>query len=163
MILHNKEESVKYQNEGVFFLGFSEKTDGLSESVTYLRHIIATFIKKLSINPDIEILRKKTIVDIEKDEINDLLDSAPYLTGSEHLNGEWIEKLWQTLNNSFSEMIESYNGSISEFFFSFSPNINLIGRVFFHLVESKKDDYPFAFLATYSVNDVKSGTSNHFH
>jgi hypothetical protein len=33
--------------------------------------------------------------------------------------------------------------------------------VFFHLVESKKDEYPFAFLATYSVNDVKSGTSKH--
>jgi SNF2 family DNA or RNA helicase len=152
---------VKNHNEGVFFLGFIEKTDGLSESLTYLRHIIATFIKKLSMNPDIEILLEKTIVDIEKDEIKDLLDSAPYLTGSEHLNVEWIEKLWQKLNNSFSEMIESYNGSISEFFSSFNPNINLVGRVFFHLVESKKDGYPFAFLATYSVNDVTSGTSKH--
>ena len=152
---------VENHNEGVFFLGFFKKTDGLSESLTYLRHIIATFTKKLSMNPDIEILREKTIVDIEKYEIKDLLDSAPYLTGSEHLNGEWIEKLWQKLNTSFSEMIEAYNGSVSEFFSSFSPNINLVGRVFFHLVESKKDDYPFAFLATYSVNDVKSGASKH--
>jgi len=58
-------------------------------------------------NPDIELLREKIIVDIEKDEIKDLLDSAPYLTGLEHLNGEWIEKLWQKLNDSFSEMIGS--------------------------------------------------------
>ncbi|MGK0466224.1 hypothetical protein [Clostridium sp.] len=80
----------KNHNEGVFFLGFLKKTDDLSESLTYLRHLIVTFIKKLSMNPDIEILRKKTIVDIEKDEIKTLLDIAPYLTGSEHLNDEWI-------------------------------------------------------------------------
>ncbi|MGH4120785.1 DEAD/DEAH box helicase [Clostridium sp.] len=152
---------VKNHNEGVFFLGFLEKTDGLSESLTYLRHIIATFIKKLSMNPDIEILREKTIVDIEKDEIKALLDIAPYLTGSEYLSDEWIERLWQKLNNSFAEIIGAYIGSIADFFSLFSSNINLIGRVFFHLVESKKDEYPFAFLATYSVNDVKNGTSKH--
>jgi len=151
----------KSENEGMFFIGFSEETQGLTDSASYLRLIIATFIKKLSMNPDIELLREKIIIDIEKDEIKDLLDSAPYLTGLEHLNGEWIEKLWQKLNDSFSEMIVAYTESVSEFFSTFSHNINLIGRVFFHLVESKKDDYPFAFLATYSVNDVKSGTSKH--
>jgi len=35
-------------------------------------------------------------------------------------------------------MIEDYNGSVAEFFSSFSPNINLAGRVFFHLVKSEK-------------------------
>ncbi|MBU3126316.1 DEAD/DEAH box helicase [Clostridium tagluense] len=149
------------ENQGMLFLGFLENIETLTDSVTYLRLIIATFIKKISMNSDIELLREKTIVYIEKDEIKDLLDSAPYLTGLEYLNYEWIEKLWQKLNNSFSEMIGEYEGSVSEFFSSFSTNINLVGRVFFHLVESKKDNYPFAFLATYSVNDAKSGTSKH--
>ena len=36
-----------------------------------------------------------------------------------------------------------------------------MGRVFFHLVESKKDDYPFAFLATYSTGLTKQGKSQH--
>lgn len=157
--IHNR--YAKSENEGMFFIGFLEKTEGLTESASYLRLIIATFIKKLSMNPDIELLREKTIVDIEKAVIKDLLDSAPYLTGSEYLSGEWIEKLWHKLNNSFSELITAYKGSVAEFFSSFNHNINLVGRVFFHLVESKKDDYPFAFLATYSVNDVKSGTSKH--
>jgi non-specific serine/threonine protein kinase len=58
-------------------------------------------------------------------------------------------------------MIHSYNGSVEQFFASFNSNIHLVGKVFFHLVESKKEEYPFAFLATYSALISKDGSSKH--
>lgn len=149
------------ENNGMFSLGFLEAGEGLSESLNYLRFLIGSFTKKLSMDPDIEVYRDKAVVGIEEKEIKELLDSSPYLTGSEHLTTKWIEEFWKNLNNSFSDMIKDYKGSVAEFFSSFNSNINLVGHVFFHLVESKKDDYPFAFLATYSVRDEEGGTSKH--
>ena len=36
-----------------------------------------------------------------------------------------------------------------------------MGRIFFHLVENKSDDYPFAFMATYSTRLNREGKSKH--
>ena len=37
----------------------------------------------------------------------------------------------------------------------------MVGRVFFHLVENKEEQYPFAFMATYSTKPVKSKRAVH--
>ncbi|WP_251861331.1 DEAD/DEAH box helicase [Clostridium sp. Marseille-Q2269] len=141
------------KDKGLFFLGFLDEKIMISDSVGYLKTIIATFINKLTKNPDIENLREKTKVTIEDTDIKDLLDDAPYLIGNENLNEEWIKSFFERLNKSFSNLISKYKGNVSEFFSTFNSNINLAGRVFFHLVESKKQEYPFAFLATYSIKD----------
>lgn len=154
---HFKENS----DEALFSLGFSESTASMSDSLTYLKHVSAAFVKKLSHKADIEFLREKTEIEIEEKEIENLLESAPYLKGAEYLDDHWIECLWKKLNKLFAEKIKHYNGSVQEFFASFNPKIQPVGRVFFHLVESKKEGYPFAFLATYSVYNSKDGTSRH--
>src|SRR4030067_347493 len=61
---------------------------------------------------------------------------------------------WRGLTGLFA-------GTVEDFIKTFSPDVHLVGRVFFHLVESKKDDYPFAFLATYSTGLSSKGTSKH--
>jgi SNF2 family DNA or RNA helicase len=152
---------IKDSTQALFHMGFSEKATGMSQSLSYLRLIAASFVKKLTRNPDVEYLREKTIVDINEQEIENLLQSMPYLSGVDYINSTWIEKVWDRLNKAFSILIQAYKGSVEEFFTAFNPNIRLAGRVFFHLVESKKEDYPFAFLATYSVNALKEGTSKH--
>ncbi|MDR3586745.1 MAG: DEAD/DEAH box helicase [Desulfosporosinus sp.] len=148
-------------HEALIFLGFSDRTIAMSESLHYLRLIATTFIKKLSLNPDIEVLREKIVVEIEEDEIQPLLQNAPYLKGAEHLSQAWLAKVWETLNQAFGKMIQAYQGSVSEFFAAFNSKVQLVGRVFFHLVESKKEEYPFAFLATYSAEVSVDGKSKH--
>lgn len=37
----------------------------------------------------------------------------------------------------------------------------MAGRVYFHLVESRRDDYPFAFLATYAGEVLAIGSARH--
>ncbi|SPF38641.1 conserved hypothetical protein [Candidatus Desulfosporosinus infrequens] len=147
--------------EALIFLGFSDRTVAISESLHYLRLIATTLIKKLSLNPDIEALREKIVVEIEAEEIDLFLQNAPYLKGTEHLNQAWIIKVWETLNQAFCNLIQTYQGSVGELFAAFNPNLHLVGRVFFHLVESKKEEYPFAFLATYSADVSTDGKSKH--
>ncbi|MDR3541290.1 MAG: DEAD/DEAH box helicase [Desulfosporosinus sp.] len=147
--------------EALIFLGFSDRSVVMSESLYYLRLIASTFVKKLSQNPDIEVLREKIVVEIEAEEIQQLLQKAPYLKGAEHLNQDWLELVWEKLNQEFADLIQTYKGSVREFFAAYNPSVQLVGRVFFHLVESKKEEYPFAFLATYSAEVSADGKSKH--
>ncbi|HWQ41340.1 MAG TPA: DEAD/DEAH box helicase [Desulfosporosinus sp.] len=148
-------------NEALIFLGFSDRTGSMSDSLHYLRQIASTFVKKLAMNPDIEVLREKITVEIEEEEIEQLLQNAPYLKGVEYLNQTWLKRAWEKLHQSFGNIIQTYKGSVEELFAAFNPNLQLVGRVFFHLVESKKEEYPFAFLATYSAEVTSDGKSKH--
>jgi len=148
-------------HQALIVLGFADRAVPMSESLNYLRRIAATFVKRVTRNPDLEVLREKIVVEIEGDDLQQLLQNAPYIQGAEHLSVIWLEKLWDTLNQSFCTMIQAYPGSVGEFFASFNPKLHLVGRVFFHLVESRKEEYPFAFLATYSSGVSNEGKSRH--
>ena len=50
---------------------------------------------------------------------------------------------------------------VEEFIKAYSPNVHLVGRVYFHLVENKSEDFPFAFMATYSIRLNRRGMSKH--
>ena len=109
--------------------------------------------------PDLETLRQKVAVPITDDELADTLMLAPPMTGAEYLSREVLSIVWRSLIESFRVDIKEYKGSVEKFVQTYSPDVHLVGRVFFHLVESKKDDYPFAFFATYSVGLTKHGKS----
>jgi len=147
--------------KALFHLGFSDQSIPLSGSVHFLRSLACTFAKALSKSPEIEFLREKTSVEPEPEAIGQILYNAPYMNGAENLNYEWVEKLWTGLNIAFSAEISAYQGSAADFLTSLNTEIHPIGRIFFHLVESKKDDYPFAFLATYSSGIGPDGKSKH--
>ncbi len=151
----------KNADEALLYLGLSEIKVELPEAINYIRLIASSFVNKLSKNPDIEFLREKSKADIDEEEIKEILANAPYLIGAENLDDKWLLKVWQRLNSVFDAMIQNYNGSAQQFFASFNSNIHLVGKVYFHLVESKKGKYPFAFLATYSTLVSKDGTSKH--
>ncbi|MBW1675492.1 MAG: DEAD/DEAH box helicase [Deltaproteobacteria bacterium] len=145
----------------LLFLGFCDKRISLSPSLDYWRNFAGLFAHKLSQTPDLEIIRHRIDISVEKDELRQKLDSAPLMTGSEYLNKEVLETVWSGLNKKFSHTIKSYDGTVADFIKTYSPNVHLVGRVFFHLVENRDNDYPFAFLATYSTRLSKQGKSKH--
>ncbi len=145
----------------LLFLGFCDHQVSLSPSLDYWRNFTGAFATKLSQTPDLEILRHKIKLLIEKDELRLHLEQAPLMIGSEYLNTELLEAVWVRLNNAFAFAIKSYDGTVEDFIRSYSPNVHLVGRVFFHLVENKSNDYPFAFMATYSTRINKQGRSKH--
>jgi non-specific serine/threonine protein kinase len=53
----------------------------------------------------------------------------------------------------FNREFASFQGTAEEYFKSKNAGLNVAGRVFFHLVEHKDEQYPFAFLATYAEGE----------
>ncbi|MGP8320857.1 MAG: DEAD/DEAH box helicase [Methanosarcinaceae archaeon] len=145
----------------LLFLGFCDHQVSLSPSVDYWRSFTGVFTKKLSQTPDLEILRHKVKFLIEEDELRMHLERAPLMIGSEYLSVELLEDVWGKLSRTFTVAIKSYDGTVEAFIKSYSPSVHLVGRVFFHLVENKSDDYPFAFMATYSTRLNRQGRSKH--
>ena len=145
----------------LLFLGFCDHQISISPSLDFWRNLTGDFANRLCQTPDLEILRHKVKVLIEADELRMHLDQAPLMMGSEYISVELLETVWTRLNNAFSLVIKSYDGTVGDFIRTYSPNVHLVGRVFFHLVENKSDDYPFAFMATYSTRLNKKGKSKH--
>jgi hypothetical protein len=77
------------------------------------------------------------------------------------LSADLLARTWTRLNSAFRQGVRRFDGAVSEFFSTFNPNIHLVGRVYFHLVENKGAEKPFAFLATYSSRLGRQGQSKH--
>jgi len=148
-------------DEAMLFLGISSSRVAISASFNYIRSIAVSYINKLSNQYTIELSRDKVEANIDKEEIKSLLENAPYLIGSEYLNNEWIKIIWSNLHKTFCKMIKEYSGTVEEFFNSYNSNVHLAGRIFFHLVESKNEEFPFAFLATYTAYISTDGIEKH--
>ncbi len=143
-------------NEWLFFLGCSDNKILLSHSLNFWRIFVQNFLGKLKKYPDIEEIRHKVKITFIAEELEELIDAAPLMIGREYLNVEFLYEVWANLNNIFSKRIKNYQGKVKDFFHEFSPHIHLTGRVYFHLIESKDEAYPFEFLATYAVKSKNS-------
>jgi len=148
-------------NKMLFDFGFIDYTKNLSISIGFLHNISAKFIKSLSKTVDIEFTRENTVVTPTDDEILDILHSIPFVVGLEFINVNWIKNIYQSLAEVFVNEIRVYQGTVAEFLLEHNPKINVVGRVFFHLVENKSDEYPFAFLATYSTGNLGDKKAMH--
>ena len=146
----------RFKNEGsggyksLFYFGFEPKNVNMHQSIAFLHSIAARFLKSLSRDPDIEFTRRAP--EPSDEELLAILHGVPFVHGLEHISFKWIKNFWQELANTFNAELTGYDGTAAEFLQANDSKINVAGRVFFHLVESKSDDYPFAFLSTYSTD-----------
>jgi len=152
-------EADKYT--ALFHLGFLNKEDWFSPTVEYLHHIAEMMIKKLSQLPEIEFSRETVQVDLQQDDLYLLKEEIPFAVGMEYVDDAWNRALWEALLAVFRMEIKNYDGTVVRYFAEHNSNINVVGRVFFHLVENKDARYPFAFMATYSTKPVKSKKAVH--
>ena len=146
---------------GLLYLGFCDKNITLTPSLGYWRNFAGQFARELSRTPELETLRHKVDIAVDKNRLIKFANSAPLMPGSEYISAELLETVWSKLNTALTRAIGSYKGTVEEFIRAYSPDVHLVGRVFFHLVENKDEDYPFAFLATYSTRLNKQGKSKH--
>jgi non-specific serine/threonine protein kinase len=146
---------------GLLFLGFCDKNVALSPSLEYWRDFAGLFTRELSRTPELERLRHKTHIAVDEHQLVHFTNIAPLIPGSEYISTQLLKTVWARLNTAFSQAIKSYQGTVAEFIRTYSPEVHLVGRVFFHLVENKDENYPFAFLATYSTRLNQQGKSKH--
>jgi len=145
----------------LFHLGFLKKEKWFSPSVEFLHHVSEMLIKKLSQQSEIEFSREAIQVDLLEDEFYRLKEELPFGIGVEYVDDEWIRTVWEALLTVFRLEIKNYDGTVARYFTEYNSNINVVGRVFFHLVENKEEQYPFAFMVTYSTKPVKSKRAVH--
>lgn len=154
----------KYKEDFSSFLlclGFCNQSTPLSASLDIFRKLVGLYVKKLTHTPNLEILREQVELILTPDEIEDFLANIPFMVGAEYITPSFLESIWLKLDLAFKNKVKNYKGSVDELIKTFSPDIHLAGRIYFHLVESKKDDLPFAFLTTYSTSLNKEGKSKH--
>ncbi|MEG2427895.1 MAG: DEAD/DEAH box helicase [Clostridium sp.] len=145
----------------LFHMGFMVRPSNMSPSVAYLHRIADLLVRRICASPDIELVRDEVEVVFETEDMERLKEEVPFSHGSEFVGEEWLLNLWNHLLLEFREEIKQYTGTVAAYFVEFNPSISVAGRVFFHLVESGEDEYPFAFMATYSSKPSKSKKAIH--
>ena len=135
--------------------GFTQKGDWMSSTVSFLYLLSNKFILKISRQSDIEFTREEADLTLSEEEVEDIKKIVPFAIGTEFIDEEWISFIWEKITEIYIKEISNFKGTVGAFLMKKNTNINVVGRVFFHLVENKGKDYPFAFLATYSTEDKK--------
>jgi hypothetical protein len=143
-------------------LALTPPSDGLSESIRFFHRIGTAFVKGIARYPEMEHLRDGAVVPLEDEDVERWLAGAPYLIGAQYLNNSFIEELWNGLHRGLAARLESYSGTVTQWFAINGPDIQPAGRVYFHLVESKEgSEYPFSFLSTYTSEEQVEGKARH--
>ena len=147
--------------DGWLWLGFADRALRLSPSLEFWRRVGALFVEGLRRLPDLESLREKVTVAADPVELEALCQQAPAAAGTEYLNVEVLRSHWVALNEAFARRIGEFQGSVSDYFQLSAPHVHLVGRVYFHLVENKGGELPFAFMATYTTGMDRQGQTTH--
>lgn len=145
----------------LFFLGFIGKNQELSPSLLFWRGFSRLFIRRLSLTADIEEHRSRISIPLTAEDLLRLQETAPSMIGGEYLSDHTFLGIWEDLHQIFTTQTAGFDGSIAEYLHRLSPEIHLVGRIYFHLVENTKSDAPFAFLATYSTRLNDEGETRH--
>ena len=87
---------------------------------------------------------------------------APPMKGMEYLSAEVLQSWWRELDEFVRGEIRVFPGGAQEYLREKNPLWRLVGRVTFHLAENKRDEqYPFAFMASYSSRLSAQGRLQH--
>ncbi|MCK5806728.1 MAG: ATP-dependent helicase, partial [Lentisphaeria bacterium] len=154
----------RFHEEGanwLFRLAFAPEELPLSPAIDYWRRFAAVFAQHLALTPELEDLRHRASVPVPDQVLDRFLDTAPMETGFEHLSVPRLIEMWEALNTAFQQAVRDHTGTVESLLHALRPDLELAGRVFFHLVENAKGAQPFAFLATYSTRVGTDGAARH--
>ena len=132
-----------------------------SASFSFLKLLADRFVEFLVTMPELELKQLGSFSDSSASAKNisceSLLNSVPFVVGSEFITETWIQNIFKQLISVFKQEIADYtatksNGSVAQYLSSKRQDLKVPERVFFHLVDNDDPEYPFAFLATYTTN-----------
>lgn len=127
------------------------ETDDLA--LSFLDRIAKYAIDAIAKCPDIEFTREKAEPLFDEDELLALVESRPFMNGGQFATVAWCKEMVQNILLPFRTQIISYGGTIESYFAMHDAKISVANRIYFHLVENKQGDNPFAFLVTYASEE----------
>jgi len=144
----------------LYQLGFVEKPAVLDGAGSFLYQLSDAFFRLLTNQPDLELTRENALARPDEDLTGQLLNCVPFTLGSEHVTEQWLTRIFARLNEIYAREIREFDGTVAMYLAEKSQHLKVPERIFFHLVESRDEDYPFAFLATYATRD-EEGKARH--
>lgn len=152
---NEKKELAIWQKNGgypaLYQMGLEAASRKMTLSGNFLYHVSEQFFRALTELPELEIARENVQVAVS-DKIRDkLLLEIPFGIGTEFIDEKWLQKVFERLQKIFAEEIKVYDGTVEMYFTEKNQKLHVPERIFFHLVENKDPDFPFAFLATYAT------------
>lgn len=118
----------------------------------FLYQLACCFFECLTASPDLELAREKAEVPLTDEVLQRLEQAVPYALGAEYVGRSWIERAMGRLRQIYSAEMGNYDGTVAMYLAEKSQRLRVPERIFFHLVESRDEQYPFAFLATYATS-----------
>ncbi len=154
-----RDDFVKAPYETLYALAFADRPACFDPAGIYLCQLAEQFAEDLAASPGLELARELTVVECEEETVRVLLDSVPFVLGSEHVTEGWIREQYSRLCEVFRKEIAGYDGKVAKYLAEKNKKLLVPERIFFHLVDNagalKSDEdvpeYPFAFLATYAT------------
>ena len=148
-------------DRALYHLGFSERLEGETQSLHFLRFLSQQFHHVLTDLPELELVRDKVRVELSDEIYEKLMSAVPYGNGTEWIGKAWLKLQFAGMNRVFADDIRGYDGTVQMYLAEKSQDLVVPERIFFHLVENSRDESrPFAFLATYAT---KAGTKSVRH
>lgn len=139
----------------VYTIGFEERPQWLDAAGLFLYQVADGFQQMLTHQPDLEVAREHVEVPLDENVMERLLNSVPFTLGAEYVNEKWLKGAFSHLQSVYAGEIAAYDGTVALYLADKSQHLKVPERIFFHLVESREEDYPFAFLATYATKDAQ--------
>ena len=152
---------IENPERALFDLAFTEPDVLLTPSSQYLGALSRFFVSQIAGRPEREFLRESLQIDLPDENAAELLGQAPFLLGGEFLDSRWLRLTWQRLQTVYADDISRFPGTVADYLAKRHTAAPLAGRVFFHLVENRQSERPFAFMATYADGINASGQANH--
>ncbi len=137
--------------------GFRKPLLPESEGFHFIWEWSRQFVEALTRVDNLEAQRMAVHLKPSATAIREALSRTPDFPGQHVLDARWLENFWSRLEQAFHTEMTHYAGTVFEYFLAQGADIQPQGRIFFHLVESKDADTPFAFLATYAPEESGQG------
>ena len=138
----------------LYQLSLGDKRKDRSPSGAFLYLLSDTFFKKLTDLPDLELTRENAAPVLCREDLDWLLRAVPFAIGAEYITDLWLTGIFQKLGAIYAQEIKVYDGTVAMYLTEQSQRLRVPERIFFHLVENKDTEFPFAFLATYATTDT---------
>lgn len=135
----------------LYRLGLGARPEEAAPSEMFLYQVSKMFFEQLTDMPELELARENIKVALTDEVSERLLLAVPFMIGAEHITKKWLQKVFRELQLIFAEEISHYEGTVDMYLTEKNQKLRVPERVFFHMVENKNTDYPFAFLATYAT------------
>lgn len=147
---------------GVLHLGAAELSTELPPSLSFWRDLGRSFIGRVCGALDPTEPKALCVPEPDPDDIAALLQAVAPMRGAELLDAALLADIWSDLGAALSVAASGHPEGVQGYLGQHSSVWNVVGRVCFHLAETKRDPtHPFAFMATYVHKVSKQAKPQH--